>query len=445
MKKLYLILIILSGLCGKGFASSGASALEFLRLDTGPREVAMGGAAVSAGNATHGVYYNPALLLNDRTYRNQVSFSYSDWLMGINYQDLFFTHQNKDDSGWTFRIQRLSYGDIDGFDSGGAKTSNVDAGDFLAGITYARKLFGVNTGLTLKYVRETLDSASTYDFLGDIGLSYDPMKNMRVGFSVRNIGPDVKFDETHEQVPTVGALGVSYKMFDDFLLASLDGESPRGGEMDYRAGLEAKLYNTLFLRGGFDSSLDAASGFRFGAGIAYKSLKVDYTFLPISDLGNTHHIGLTYAFNNWFDSADKAQAKSEAVTPEPVVTQPVPANPAALPVLADTATVPAAVMADTAAVTAISVDTPTAVSPSSAPAVLIDSATVAPVVITPAQAETAPAVSTQTIPTEIQSVPPEETPAKPEAPSVPAEAIPVLPPASATVEPPAGNTDLKTQ
>jgi len=282
------------------FAASGTTAFEFLRLDNGARETALGGAATASGDATQGIFYNPALI-SGLTRSNELSFYNSAWLADISYQNFVYSHQlalNKNDY-LGVRYQNLGYGTFAGYDAAGAKTSDYTSSSRLLGFTYGSALPNrVYVGVAIKGAWERIRDAHAAALLVDAGVVIKTDWHQAAwGIAVRNAGGSIKYDRDWEHAPITFALGCAIKPFGDVLMLSADGGMIQEHSAGVKLGAEANYRKLLYLRGGWDSLVNAGPGLRFGFGVVIKDISVDYAFLPMSDLGGTHHFGVKWAFN----------------------------------------------------------------------------------------------------------------------------------------------------
>jgi len=315
-------------------AEAGTTAFDFLRLDNGARETGMGGAAAAAGDAAQGVFYNPALI-GGLAQDNRLSFHHSSWLEGITYQNFVYSHRFPDKTNYFgFRYQNLNYGTLSGSDAAGGVTTDYSAGSHLAGLTYGRALpGGVNAGLTLKEAWEKIGDARANALLLDAGFTLRTGWYRAVwGAAIRNIGQKIRFDSAREDAPQALALGLAVSPWGDWLMLSADSELTREHGAGFKFGAEAGYHKLIYVRGGWDSFIDSGAGLRFGVGLALKDISVDYAFLPLSDLGDTHHFTVTWAFGA--PQPKKEQPKSGPAPAPAVIVVSTPEVVAAIPEVA---------------------------------------------------------------------------------------------------------------
>lgn len=286
---------------GPVLAAARTTALDFLRLDIGPREVGMGGTGVASANDAYAAGYNPALLASLRS--RELAFSHANWVQGIQYQDLLYAHPQP----WgvlSGRFQRLSYGTLTGYDAAGARTSAYSAADLLAGLNFARAFpsSGLAAGVGVKYVKESIGEVSASSKLLDLGAAFTPQRrdwlgDVTFGLALRNLGTSARFDTTSEPAPSELGVGVAGVFLGESLTAGLDGHFPRHSRAHGNLGFELWVMDALALRAGVEAPQDAGPGIRAGLGFRIRNnLQVDYAFSPLGNLGETHHIGARLRF-----------------------------------------------------------------------------------------------------------------------------------------------------
>lgn len=294
------IAALLAAALSSAAGAAGETSLDFLRLDVGPRQVAMGGAATAVGGDAYGMTYNPALLASLGA--QEAAFSHAQWLQSITYQDFLYAHP----LSWGTlggRVQRLGYGDINGYDAAGAKAGSFSASDLLVGGGYARSFpkSGLSLGGEVKVARRTIGSVSAQALLFDLGASWSPRRRSLLGdatfgLSARNLGSSVKFDRAGEPVPTEVLAGAALRWQGGRLLTALDGRFPTKDGPGGRLGAEFWLMPSLALRAGLDMTQSSGPGVRAGLGFLVGGAMVDYAFLPMGELGMTHQIGVRLTF-----------------------------------------------------------------------------------------------------------------------------------------------------
>ena len=115
-----------------------------------------------------------------------------------------------------------------------------------------------------------------------IGLGYSIHNIVEPSFDLIEGGGDTKLARAQ-------ALGLSY-YWQQRLLATIEGRQDAEGDWKTRGGLEVRIENRVFLRGGLDESHVTA-----GAGIAARGFTVDLGMASNDDLGATYLFTLRWA------------------------------------------------------------------------------------------------------------------------------------------------------
>lgn len=166
----------------------------------------------------------------------------------------------------------------------------------------------------------------------DVGTLYKTgFRNLRLGMSATNFGPDMRFQGKYENtyisgiwqvvVPDkfgyyplpislqVGIADDLYRDKDFRVTGALDFSHPNDLSERIHAGAELAYDEMFFLRGGFfvdtekskirdpitpnDDALDRFREFRFGAGVKVRNLVVDYAWQDLESLGSVHRFAVS--------------------------------------------------------------------------------------------------------------------------------------------------------
>ena len=293
-----------------GAADSGTTAADFLNLGIGPRAVAMGEAQVGLADDVYATYWNPAGLATLDV--QEAGFNYTQYLENITEQYAAYAVPRASLGTFAGSITYLNIGKFQGFDATGQPTGDVGASDTAFALSYARTLFqdrrfgsSLSLGLTGKYIQEHLDTVNADAYATDLGALWAPgrkwgdwLEGWKAGLAARNIGTTMRFDQESFDLPRTLVLGVSYtgQWRDELVTLALDGRRPYVGSQSLGVGLEIWTLRMLVLRAGYTSQSDIGSGLRFGGGLRFKTVQVDYAFANAGDFGATHRFGLTLKF-----------------------------------------------------------------------------------------------------------------------------------------------------
>lgn len=322
MKKLAALIISLILSTGPLFAASpGTTAMNFLKIEAGAKAAGMGGAFSAAADDASAVWWNPAGLYKQKT--KQVSFMHLSWFESINYQFAAYVHPLEKYGTLGVGVSYLSMGSIDSYDNYGLKLdSSLSASDMALFLSYARKLYGIEGGVSVKYLKEDLAGDSAQALAFDAGLIYRLKtgyssgllgRQLSIALSAQNLGQSVKFQEKSDPLPLIYRLGLAQDFFGETATLALDLNFPNDDKFYLTSGLDYRITEWVSLRGGYRYKADKLGedvqpGFTCGLGIGNEDISVDYAFVPYGDLGTTHRLGLNFRFGRAKDQ-NVAEAK----------------------------------------------------------------------------------------------------------------------------------------
>lgn len=279
-------------------ADGGSNTADFLRLQSGAAAAAQGEAYVARSGGVEVLAYNPAGLaaLDSR----QILLQHNQYLLDATSNYLAFAGPFRS-ARLAASIHYLDHGDFTRrtlSNPGGAGTFGAGALLFTGGAGYAftERFSG---GVALKVFHEEIDNASRTGFAADLGAQYvAPISwaDLTLGAAVRNLGPQVSFDQEKEDLPLEFAAGGSALFWNGHVRLSGELALPRNQELDYRVGAEYRIIPAFALRAGYNSRNDLENGISLGAGFRYRALELDYAWIPFSQLGDAHRMGLTVTY-----------------------------------------------------------------------------------------------------------------------------------------------------
>jgi len=295
-------LIFILFLCGKLIASSfseryiGTTASSFLKISPSPAGIALAGAYSSFGGPLKGLYYNSALLVNLNSPEVFLSYTslYQD--MGLSYvvlsRPVYFLKGTV-----AFTFEQFWYGSIKKVSNSGQELGSFSPSSSFYAFSYARSLFGINTGLTVKRIIEKISDKSASAIAFDFGLCKSFNEKFNLAFSVKDFGTKLKFNKIKDSLPFSIRIGASYKFFGKFIFA-FDSVLPSDNKSYFNFGGEYLLSAYNFkssIRAGY-STVNALGNFSFGFGIKRGKYSIDYAYQPFGILGIAHRISLNIDF-----------------------------------------------------------------------------------------------------------------------------------------------------
>ena len=289
------------------FSSISSMPGAFSRMGFGARGMGMGNAmsAVTEGNLVS--YYNPAVIIYQEDNSVQTSYSFLSLDRSLNYLNFtrrFDLHSSKDPSrkssaGISAGIINSGVSKIDERDGNDTKTGDLSTSEnqFFLGIakSFSDKLsFGVEIKF---YYYKLYQGISASAFGLDVSALYKINEQFNVSLVVSDINSKYKWDSSplyglngispENNFPSLRKLGVSYSNKELGLLASLELENSNAQSNILRAGVEYKVFDKIFFRGGIDqfnlSNSDQppkpALGFSFIQNFGSVDFGVDYAFM----------------------------------------------------------------------------------------------------------------------------------------------------------------------
>lgn len=307
-------------------------AANWLKLETGTRPIAMGGAYTAAGNDISGIPYNPASLA---FIENQAVFlSQTKYIADITYNVIGYGRNISGADFFGIHIFSLDSGPMD------VTTEDVPEGTGeqfkVTGIclraTYARRLTDrLRVGFTGKYIREDIYTTYMQSFAFDIGSNFNTgIYGFVLGMSITNLGPEVQFGgeglevelteewmqngnltKVTESFPLPMTFRIGFmneiigkdseliKSKNHKLIMAIDGINARDYVLYGAIGLEYSWRDIAYIRFGNRLGHDTAKwsiGGGFDIGGKKFSVGLDYAYVNYSILTYTHQFGLNFEF-----------------------------------------------------------------------------------------------------------------------------------------------------
>lgn len=302
----------------------GQSGWQFLKINSDPRQAAMGGAftAISRGDA-NAVLGNPAALAHVAKYDLQLNTV--RWIADINHQSAALAANWEGIGVFALSFVTLDYGDIpetvNSLIPGENRTEAVVTGSFFSardlalGLSYGRRITDKLTlGGSVRWLRQEIAELNMTNWSLDFGtIYYTGFKSLRLAMSARNFGPDSHLTGWSEQyqaepddirMPLDFRVGVAMDFFNrnagrHALTVALDGDHPNDGPEKLHLGAEYNYEGKLAVRGGYRFNYDE-QGLTLGAGLHYAfsnlSGSANYAFVDFGALSQAHMFSFGMAF-----------------------------------------------------------------------------------------------------------------------------------------------------
>lgn len=335
MKTIKIIcMILLTGVAGL-FAQTkvGTTAANFLTVPVGSKAAGMGGAFVAVANDATSLFWNVGGI--SRLERSEFNVSYSDWLVGTNYNWAGLVFKGDEDA-FGISINQLDYGDeeITTPEQPNGTGQRWKAQDIALGVSYSRNLTDrFSIGGTVKYIRQQIWNESASAFALDVGLLfYTQLPGLKIGMNIANFGTEMKLDGKDLYQPvdvdpantgnnekitatlntdywtlplvfTVG-LGYDFTVSDDFKVeVATDAVYPNNHTAYLNLGGEITWSKMISLRAGYNSlmkSEEAEEGLNAGVGFHYDfgafSARIDYSYADYKRFKDISKVSLSIGF-----------------------------------------------------------------------------------------------------------------------------------------------------
>lgn len=284
----------------------GTSAFSFLKIGMGARPMAMGGAYAGVSDDGEAIHWNPAGLVF--VTQRQASITYVRHVEGVQVGSLVYIHPWRPGSTLGATLDYLSAGEMTQTDQFGSSQGTFGAWDLALAVSYARRLSpAVSLGATTRILLEKIQDYQASGLAADLGLTYRPaVPGLLIGASLQNLGQKTNaLISEKEPLPLNIRVGAGYKTLRDRLTLALDLCKPNDNRFNYRLGAEYRLASLMTLRTGYNSlgsdlrttsQVDLLAGTSFGLGFKWRTLNLDYAFLPYLDLGESQRVSLAVPF-----------------------------------------------------------------------------------------------------------------------------------------------------
>ncbi len=327
---IFISTVIVSSSAWPATSRSGASGAQFLKIGVGSRYQGFGEASVAMVNDVYSMYWNPAGL--SEIEHSEVSFTSVNWLLDINLNHVALAQNFEGVGVFGVSATILSMGDqeITTFLDQDGTGETYNASSYSAGLSFARQLTDrFAFGLTGKYLGEKIYNEQSKGFAFDFGtLLYTGFRSLRLGMSISNMGPELKFTGPDLTVPydplggdgANSPVGAEYKTtpYDlpltfrfgaayDFDLGqnSLVTVATEMKHLNDQAqqgsfGFEYAYSEKFFLRSGYKMNYDE-EGLTFGGGLGTNisnstKVHIDYAWQDFGRLASTHRFSVGFTF-----------------------------------------------------------------------------------------------------------------------------------------------------
>ncbi len=288
------------------FAKVGTFGAQFLQIGTSARATGMGSAFTAVADDASSVFWNPAGLVEVRG--NEFMAAQVEWPADINLSSAVLAFNPRILPG-TFALSvrslwldpmpvRTAY-----LPEGDGQT--FDAGMVGFGFSYSRFWTDkFSAGFTLNYLHLGLAEEAVNTASFDFGIMYRiGVRDLRLGMAIQNLGGKITYDELPAKMPAIFKVGAAFnvaKTKNHTLLAAGEFQHPSDNVERANLGLEYRLKELLYLRGGYYIGYDTDE-YSGGFGVIINTGRdsravVDYSMTSMTALSYVHRLTLSVTY-----------------------------------------------------------------------------------------------------------------------------------------------------
>ena len=282
---------------------------NFLRNDMSARAAGLNGSFVSMKDDPNVIFYNPASIATLTS--PKVSACYVNHLVDVNAGTLSYGQYINGVGSIGAGIIYMNYGTFNRTDELLNVLGTFNASDLalVAGIA-AHYDDDILVGVNAKYIYSSIAEFSSTALAADLGVLYDlPSQNLSVGFSVLNIGKQLKsYAGVNELLPLDVKFGVTKRpehlpvfLNLDFHQLNESGDKFFDRFSHFTFGAEFLMSKSLRLRVGYNNqmrkdlktgSAAGLGGFSLGIGLDLGEYQIDYAYNAYGAFGGIQRFSL---------------------------------------------------------------------------------------------------------------------------------------------------------
>jgi len=293
---LLLSVLLTGGLLGSVFPARAATGLAFLKTGVDARAAILGQAMSAHVAGPSACHWNPAGLAE--TQRPQLLVSHIESFADLRHEYAAVTQPL---GGMTagFAFNGSWSDNLEGYNEIGEPTGEFGYSAYEALLSLGTTgPFGTRLGVGAKYISESIGSYEATGYAADLGVQWAPAvaTPLRLGLSVRNLGPAMSFIEEEFDLPLTVQGGVAWQR----PLAGLQGELTLAADVRHvrdqgtglLAGVEYGYRELLSFGVGYQGGEDTRD-LSLGLGAQRGRFAIHWAYVPISeDLGDEHRFSL---------------------------------------------------------------------------------------------------------------------------------------------------------
>lgn len=289
------------------FSAADYGTDSIFTIGSGSRALSMGGAFSALADDSSAVYWNPAGLENMK--KMEVALLYYPLYEGTLYNSATFGWPILDFGSIGLGVYRIFTDGIESFSADDTAGGAITFEEFKATLTYARRLNdNFILGFSLNAISMNFNTAKPLGIGADAGIIYEPFPFLSFGAVIHNLmNPTLAFADGEEDLPRSYTLGAAIKLDFDRVRFNITSDASIGEESGLRikAGFEAKVFEMLSLRAGYNDS-----EINFGGGVSLLGANIDYAYRLDQYMGGLHRFTLSYNFGLTLEEQKEEKQKA---------------------------------------------------------------------------------------------------------------------------------------
>ena len=282
--------------------AAGSSGAAFLKIPVGARAASLGNAFTALADDASALYWNPGGLA--MLQRRELYASHAELYLNTQFDYLGYAHPLGRKSGvLAVGAGRLTHASIEGRGEDRSRTQDFEASDMVVSVGFSRRIGSMaGVGVAVKHIRQMIADASASGFAVDFGAVYaSPASKWSLGMAVANLGPGMKFENESYNLPLSVSAGAGLRIVSSLTLAADIKYLVKEKGFTAGIGMEFLAFPQLALRAGYLKSASSSGagtagsslkGLGTGIGLRFSSCSLDYSFVPIGELGSTQRLNL---------------------------------------------------------------------------------------------------------------------------------------------------------
>jgi outer membrane protein OmpA-like peptidoglycan-associated protein len=282
------------------YVGTSHSVMNAIGMDA--RAASLGWAVTSLDMGVAGLEFNPASLAFQQS--GQLYFGHSRWVMDIPMDQVLIARPLPGQSTLAFGLMHMDMGSVqETLEDGTYTGESLGARDMQFSMNFTMPVHPmVRAGARASFIYKSLGDDRAGTFTGSLGVLTREIQGIRLGASLTDVGPPLKFIKKSFASPWQIRFGASHRLElaeGHRLLNSLDLIYPQGNYPSVGFGSEWTWSDMVFLRVGYrrsvqDDGMPEGDRFHYGGGLRVNHFRFDYSYNSRADLQGAHRLSVTY-------------------------------------------------------------------------------------------------------------------------------------------------------